>query len=78
MPHHSIFAPTFHGNVAAVKKLLKDDPTLVAVRDAKNLTPLHVAARRGQSVTHRVEEPWVGRAPTPRAFRGVQATLGDP
>ena len=49
MPNHPIFAPTFHGDVAAVKKLLKEDATLIAVRDAKNLTPLHVAASRGQS-----------------------------
>lgn len=49
MANHPIFAPTFHGDVAAVKKLLDDDATLIAVRDAKNLTPLHVAASRGQS-----------------------------
>jgi len=49
MANHPIFAPTFHGDVAAVKKLLKEDATLIAVRDAKNLTPLHVAASRGQS-----------------------------
>ncbi len=49
MPNHPIFAPTFHGDVAAVKKLLDDDATLISVRDAKNLTPLHVAASRGQS-----------------------------
>ncbi|MFG0265269.1 MAG: ankyrin repeat domain-containing protein [Rhodopirellula sp. JB055] len=49
MPNHPIFAPVFQGDVAAVKKLLDSDPTLIAVRDAKNLTPLHVAASRGQS-----------------------------
>ena len=49
MANHPIFAPTFRGDVAAVKKLLEEDATLVAVRDAKNLTPLHVAASRGQS-----------------------------
>ncbi|MEO9594611.1 ankyrin repeat domain-containing protein [Rhodopirellula bahusiensis] len=49
MPNHPIFAPTFHGDVAAVKTLLKEDSTLIAVHDAKNLTPLHVAASRGQS-----------------------------
>lgn len=49
MANHPIFAPTFHGDVAAVKKLLEDDATLIAIRDAKNLTPLHVAASRGQS-----------------------------
>ncbi len=49
MANHPIFAPTFHGFVNAVKKLLEGDATLVTVRDAKNLTPLHVAASRGQS-----------------------------
>lgn len=49
MANHPIFAPTFHGDVSAVKKLLEADATLIAVRDAKNLTPLHVAASRGQS-----------------------------
>ncbi|QDV61145.1 ankyrin repeat domain-containing protein [Crateriforma conspicua] len=49
MANHPIFASTFHGDVDAVKKLLEADATLVAVRDAKNLTPLHVAASRGQS-----------------------------
>ena len=49
MANHPIFAPTFHGDVATVKKLLQEDPTLVSVRDAKNLTPLHIAASRGQS-----------------------------
>ena len=49
MANHPIFAPTFHGDVAAVKRILDGDPSLVAVRDAKNLTPLHVAASRGQS-----------------------------
>lgn len=49
MANHPIFAPTFHGDVVAVKKLLADDVTLIDIRDAKNLTPLHVAASRGQS-----------------------------
>lgn len=49
MANHPIFAPTFHGDVATVRKLLKKDATLVAMRDAKNLTPLHIAASRGQS-----------------------------
>ena len=49
MANHPIFAPTFHGDVAAVKNLLEDDSALVAVGDAKNLTPLHVAASRGQT-----------------------------
>lgn len=49
MANHPVFTAAFHGDVAAVKKLLDDDPALIAVRDAKNLTPLHVAASRGQS-----------------------------
>ena len=49
MANHPIFAPTFHGDVAKVKQLLSGDTTLVTVRDAKNLTPLHVAASRGQT-----------------------------
>jgi len=48
MPNHKIFAPVFHGEAAAVKLLLDGDATLVTIRDAKNLTPLHVAASRGQ------------------------------
>ena len=48
MANHAIFAPTFHGDVKKVQKILDGDPTLVSVRDAKNLTPLHVAASRGQ------------------------------
>ena len=49
MANHPIFAPTFHGDVASVTKILDADPSLVSVRDAKNLTPLHVAASRGQA-----------------------------
>ena len=48
MANHPIFTPAFHGDVAAVKKLREEDATLIAVRNAKNLTPLHVAASRGQ------------------------------
>lgn len=48
MANHPVFAPTFRGDVAAVKKLLDDDIANVSVRDAKNLTPLHVAASQGQ------------------------------
>ncbi|MGI9241400.1 MAG: ankyrin repeat domain-containing protein [Verrucomicrobiales bacterium] len=48
MANHPIFAPTFHGDLARVEELLEADPELVAVRDAKGLTPLHVAASRGQ------------------------------
>ena len=49
MPNHPIFAPVFHGEVAKVRKLLKADNSLITVRDAKDLTPLHVAASRGQA-----------------------------
>jgi len=48
MANHPIFARTFHGDLAAVKELLDLDPTLIAIRDSKELTPLHVAASRGQ------------------------------
>ena len=48
MANHPIFAPSFHGNVDRVKELLDEDPSLVEMRDAKGLTPLHVAASRGQ------------------------------
>lgn len=49
MASHPIFAPSFHGDVSSVRKLLKKDPSLINIRNAKNLTPLHVAASRGQS-----------------------------
>ena len=45
MANHPIFAPTFHGDVATVKKLLGDDATLISIRDAKNLTPLCMLPR---------------------------------
>lgn len=48
MANHAIFAPSFHGDVDKVRRILDEDRTLVSVRDAKNLTPLHVAASRGQ------------------------------
>lgn len=48
MANHPIFAPAFHGDIAAVKRILDEDPSLINVRDAKNLTPLHVAASRGK------------------------------
>ena len=48
MANHPIFAPTFHGKLDRVKELLDEDPSLVEMRDAKGLTPLHVAASRGQ------------------------------
>lgn len=46
--NHPIFYLTFHGDLEPVQDLLKANPELVKVRDAKNLTPLHVAASRGQ------------------------------
>lgn len=49
MPNHPIFAPTSHRKVTAVKLLLAGEGTLVEIRDAKTLAPLHVAASRGQS-----------------------------
>ena len=49
MANHPIFAPTFHGDVTRVKELLDADPSLISMRDAKNLTPLHVAASRGHA-----------------------------
>lgn len=49
-----IFAPTFRGDVATVRALLDATPTLIAARNAKNLTPLHVAASRGQAETVQV------------------------
>ena len=48
MSNHPIFALTFHGNVEAVRALLDGDNNLTSARNAKNLTPLHVAASRGQ------------------------------
>ncbi|MEM6689607.1 MAG: ankyrin repeat domain-containing protein [Planctomycetota bacterium] len=48
MANHPIFAATFHGDVAVVKTLLDEDSSLIAVRDAQDLTPLHVAASRGK------------------------------
>lgn len=52
--NHPIFYPTFHGQVESVEALLKKDPILVNVRDAKNLKPLHVAASRGQDSVARL------------------------
>ncbi|MEM9409728.1 MAG: ankyrin repeat domain-containing protein [Planctomycetota bacterium] len=49
MSNHPIFAPTFHGDSTRVRQILDDDKTLVSVRDAKNLTPIHVAASRGKA-----------------------------
>ncbi len=49
MANHPIFTRVFHGEFSAVKQLLDRDAALISIRDAKNLTPLHVAASRGQS-----------------------------
>ena len=49
MANHPIFYPTFHGDLTAVRNKLEADHELVQVRDAKNLTPLHVAASRGHA-----------------------------
>lgn len=49
MANHPIFYPTFHGDVEGVRALLREDADLVTVRDAKNLTPMHVAASRDQA-----------------------------
>ncbi len=49
MANHPIFYPTFRGDLTAVRNKLKANPKLVQVRDAKNLTPLHVAASRGHA-----------------------------
>ena len=51
MANHPIFARAFHGDIDAVRTLLDQDQALVSIRNAKNLTPLHVAASRGQ---HRI------------------------
>ena len=48
MANHPIFAPTFHGRILRVRQLLDEDPSWVTMLDAKGLTPLHVAASRGQ------------------------------
>lgn len=49
MANHPIFTATFHGDAHTVSHLLTEDPELIAIRDAKHLTPLHVAASRGQT-----------------------------
>ena len=54
MANDAIFYPTFHGDAEAVRALLEDDAQRVEVRDAKQLTPLHVAASRGQAEVIRV------------------------
>lgn len=48
MANHPVFKPVFCGELETVRTMLANDRTLIEVRDAKNLTPLHVAASRGQ------------------------------
>ena len=48
MPNPPIFYPVFHGDLVAVRELLNADPNALHARDAKDLTPLHVAASRGK------------------------------
>lgn len=45
---HRIFPAVFHGDLAKVRQVVKAEPESVAVCNAKDLTPLHVAASRGQ------------------------------
>lgn len=61
MPNPPIFYPVFHGDLAAVRQLLDKDPDAIQSRDAKNLTPLHVAASRGQ---HEVVQLLIDRGAT--------------
>lgn len=48
MASHPIFAAAFHGERKKVRSILKAEPDAITLRNAKNLTPLHVAASRGQ------------------------------
>lgn len=83
MANHPIFYPTFHGQLEAVEKLLRTDPNLVNVRDAKNLKPLHVAASRGQDKVARllldvgadVNGPREGDEWTPLVFASYRGHL---
>ena len=84
MPNHPIFAPTFHGDLERVTALLDEDPELVEVRDAKGLTPLHVAASRGQDDIIRllidrgadIEGPTEDGEWSPLAFAAYRGHLG--
>ena len=83
MANHPIFKPTFHGELERVRELLVADPNIVSVRDAKNLTPLHVAASRDQSKVARlllehgadVEGPSEGDQWTPLVFAAYRGHL---
>ena len=84
MANHAIFAPTFHGDLDAVRSILDADPSVVAVRDAKGLTPLHVAASRGQDEVVRllldrgadIEGPTEPGEWTPLVFAAYRGHLG--
>ncbi|MBI4532078.1 MAG: ankyrin repeat domain-containing protein [Candidatus Latescibacteria bacterium] len=54
MANPPIFFPVFHGDSKMVKAMLEADGQLLRIRDAKNLTPLHVAASRGQCAVAQV------------------------
>ncbi|MEE2628247.1 MAG: ankyrin repeat domain-containing protein [Candidatus Latescibacterota bacterium] len=83
MANHPIFYPTFHGDLTAVRNKLEANPELVQVRDAKSLTPLHVAASRGQTDISRllleygadVNEPSEGDEWTPLVFASYRGHL---
>jgi ankyrin repeat protein len=83
MANHPIFYPTFHGDLESVESLLKANPELVTVRDAKNLTPLHVAASGGQGSVARllfeygtdVNGPSEGDQWTPLVFASYRGHL---
>lgn len=83
MANHPIFYPTFHGHPASVEELLKGEADLVKVRDAKNRTPLHVAASRGQHEVARLllaygadaEGPSEGGEWTPLVFASYRGHL---
>jgi len=49
MAKHPIFSNCFHGNLEVVRELLDREPDLVHLVDDNELTPLHVAAQRGQN-----------------------------
>lgn len=46
---HRIFPAAFKGELAKVKRVIREEPEAIAERNAQNLTPLHVAASRGHA-----------------------------
>lgn len=54
MANPPIFFPVFYGDVDTVRALIRSDPGVLQARDAKNLTPLHVAAARGRTAVAQV------------------------